>query len=402
MRTRVRSFVWILRGFACALVVLLVGAATMRSDLAQGKGGCRWKPDRTASFHGYPSYLTAASADSVSDIWAVGEFAPANTFSKPVGTITEHWNGKTWVIGFAIDEPSGETHFNGVSALSPSDVWAAGWYGPPFSGPIKTLAERFDGSSWSVLKTQNGSGDAADYFEGALALSDTDVWAVGAKQTASRSNPRTLAEHWNGRTWAVVATDNLTHYGNVLSGVAGSGRDDIWAVGQAQATTSGALAEHWDGRKWKAMPLPGPSGLSGLSAVTEVAPNDVWAVGSTLSTSPPGVFTLIEHWDGSGWTVVKSPNVKRRFWNSLNGVSHSSSTDVWAAGYWETQSSGGPSGPLVEHWDGKTWRIVPASNPHTSGGFGAIAEASPSNVWAVGGFAVASGVNSTLVESYCR
>ena len=45
-----------------------------------------------------------------------------------------------------------------------------------------------------------------------------------------------------------------------------------------------------------------------------LAPNDAWAVGFSTPVAPPkqaATLTLIEHFDGTSWAVVPSPNVGR-------------------------------------------------------------------------------------------
>ena len=58
-----------------------------------------------------------------------------------------------------------------------------------------------------------------------------------------------------------------------------------------------------------------------------LSPSDAWAVGFYQDTGLDQ--TLIEHWDGSAWTVVPSPNVAE-FDNVLNAVRAKSATDIWA------------------------------------------------------------------------
>jgi hypothetical protein len=45
---------------------------------------------------------------------------------------------------------------------------------------------------------------------------------------------------------------------------------------------------------------PDPRGVGEFDAVAAVSANDVWAVGD-------GIGTLIEHWNGTLWSLVKSP-----------------------------------------------------------------------------------------------
>jgi hypothetical protein len=58
----------------------------------------------------------------------------------------------------------------------------------------------------------------------------------------------------------------------------------------------------------------------------------MWAVGSfsvAAGTTVQG-RTLVEHWNGSAWSVVPSPNVGGND-NLLNGVG-AAAGDVWAVG----------------------------------------------------------------------
>jgi hypothetical protein len=59
---------------------------------------------------------------------------------------------------------------------------------------------------------------------------------------------------------------------------------------------------------------------------------DVWAVGTRQDRSGaiPIDRTLTEHWNGSAWSVVPSPNVGGND-NLLNGVG-AATGDVWTVG----------------------------------------------------------------------
>ena len=68
------------------------------------------------------------------------------------------------------------------------------------------------------------------------------------------------------------------------------------------------MIEHWNGTSWEVVPSPnGGSALNVFEAVAVVAPNDVWAVGYTQNTGGP-TQTLVEHWNGTAWAIVPSPN----------------------------------------------------------------------------------------------
>jgi len=89
--------------------------------------------------------------------------------------------------------------FSGVSGTSAADVWAVGVYDDfdqPYENP---LMEHWDGSSW--VEIDGPSLEDGGSLLGVLALSPTDVWAVGGR---GEIPARTLVEHWNGSAWTVV------------------------------------------------------------------------------------------------------------------------------------------------------------------------------------------------------
>src|SRR5205085_7837139 len=94
--------------------------------------------------------LHALAAKGTTNIWAVGE----DTTSAGVGRgLSEHWNGSAWTrVGSAAGEPAGST-LAAVSADSPSDVWAVGWSRP---GAFAPLVERWNGQRWSLVTSANG------------------------------------------------------------------------------------------------------------------------------------------------------------------------------------------------------------------------------------------------------
>jgi hypothetical protein len=103
--------------------------------------------------------------------------------------------------------------------------------------------------------------------------------------------------------------------------------------------------------------------------VAAVAPDDVWAV---------GVGPMIEHWDGVRWRLVPNPPGP----SVLTGVDAVAPNDVWAVG----------DSPSIEHWDGMRWRLVPSPSdvPHFAPGadviLNALAAVSARDVWAVGNY----------------
>src|SRR5205823_1593623 len=119
---------------------------------------------------------------------------------------------------------------------------------------------------------------------GVAAVSANDVWAVGNYRDDS-NNSQTLTEHWNGSTWSIVPSPNRGTNNNYLKSVAATASNDVWAVGfqfdyDQVITNSRTLIEHWNGSTWSIVRSPNRGTNNNyLESVAAIASNDVWAVG---------------------------------------------------------------------------------------------------------------------------
>jgi hypothetical protein len=117
------------------------------------------------------------------------------------------------------------------------------------------------------------------------------------------------------------------------------------------------------------------------------SPADVWAVGGNLG------WPLIEHWNGHGWRIVPSAGTGR-----LYAVTAVTSRNAWAVGTWPDRRVE-HTRPLIEHWNGRVWRRV--RNPRLIGGLYDVDSASTSDVWAVGSrYEPAPADSSAVIEHY--
>ncbi|HMA34941.1 MAG TPA: hypothetical protein VKY74_10730, partial [Chloroflexia bacterium] len=180
----------------------------------------------------------------------------------------------------------------------------------------------------------------------------TDTVTVVPPDTATATTaPCALA-------WSIVSSPNPSTAGsNVLNGVAAVGANDVWAVGYYVNGSSIAqtLTEHWNGSAWTSVASPNVGiDLNVLNSVAAVTANDGWAVGSYYNTSTALHQTLVEHWNGSAWAVVASPNAGTSY-NDLYGVAVVGANDVWAVGSYclsYCSTSVPIIQPLAEHWNG--------------------------------------------------
>jgi hypothetical protein len=304
------------------------------------------------------SELFAASASSPNDIWAVGQS-------------TIHFDGSTWTA-FPAPMIKGDNNsfLQGVIAISPTLAWAAG--NVTDGAHQGQLIEQWNGTKWSLFPGPKfRKKERADVFA-MTSSSANDVWAIGSLVNVGTGSVSSLFEHWNGRAWTATTLESNNEF---LFGASADAANDAWAVGFNGSDKINTSAMHWDGANWKSVKTPNVGeGTNKLNAVLALAPNDVWAVGFYTPLAPPkraATLTLIEHFDGSSWTVVPSPNIgpsSAHQSNRLLGLTGNSASNLWAFGSYFAADGSGHQMTLLLHWDGTSWKVAPIPSP-TKGGF---------------------------------
>lgn len=345
---------------------------------------------------------------SDSDIWAVGWYQ-----GQPM---TQHWDGNYWSVvpGPADVQIYGVLY--GVAAVATDDVWAVGSGGDGVTQGA--LIEHWDGSSWQIVASP-GDGKSKMGLQDVAVVSADDVWAVGTIAG------KTLAIHWNGDLWNIVPSPQVPSNSSYLQAVAAVASNDVWAVGRSHilaGNTADALETtlilHWNGNEWSIVPSPNGDRLeSSLWGVAAVSANDVWAVGlydKDVTTQTPIeqrddktalpvrntmaqtviAQPLIEHWDGNRWSIV--PSLDTDFDSRLYSVMVISANDVWGVGY---RYSGNGLDQLLAQWNGTSWSIVDSPNIGSHNRLHALAAISADNIWAVGSMNRGERI-ATLVERY--
>ena len=151
-----------------------------------------------------------------------------------------------------------------------------------------SLAERWDGTSWSIQRTPSpsSSGILVD-LNGVSCTSGSACTAVGSFVTTSTFTAGTLAERWDGTSWSIQPTPalpapDIPRFG----GVSCTSASACIAVGTAADT----LAEVWDGTAWSIDPTPpSPPSLAGIGGLLD-------GVSCTSATS----CTAVGGWFNSG------------------------------------------------------------------------------------------------------
>jgi hypothetical protein len=387
------------------LTVVLEAVALGSPDTAAATSICSkasWQTLRSAS-SGPGSELRAVTAVSKKDAWAVGWSShPVTEATTPM---SQHWDGEAWeIVPTETAEVVGLLH--GVDAASSTDVWAVGSRLTELQTSA-SLALHWDGHAWDGVrmpKPQAGRFVSAVPTDVAVIDAD-DVWAVGYWSTVPDAPPSPFIEHWNGRRWKPVDNPVLGTWSE-LHGVAATGPDDVWAVGNTEVQVGEdvlverALIEHWDGKAWTVVrsPVVGRRSPFGLESVDARSASDAWAVGEITKRSE--VVTLSLHWDGERWSRVPTVDPSNEF-QLLGGVAASSRNRVWAVGYyWDAVRE--RDSTLVLRWNGHEWRREPSANRQAANQLIDVA-ALPSRQFAVGSFWAngGEGPQKTLVEGRC-
>jgi hypothetical protein len=330
--------------------------------------------------------LSGVAAISDTDVWAVGDFN--STDDNVINhTLAEHWNGTAWSIVPSPNVGTMGSSLSAVSAASSKDVWAVGTVQTDDSANgNRTLIEHWNGSAWSVVPSPNPS-SRSDNLTGVAAISATNAWAVGWYENDEQSALLPIISHWDGTSWSLAPS--IPAISMITTAITTRSATDIWVVGHDPGETS-SIALHFNGQQWSNTSATGFSSSQVIiRGVAAPASNNAWMVGS-FTPAVVGAYLqpLALHWNGTTWSMVTVPNPSP-YTNQLFAVASISTTDVWAVGQ-ENTPDGLNLHTLVEHWNGKQWAIVASPNLPATGtafdGLLGITASGPTSLWAVGGF----------------
>ena len=381
-----------------AALLIRTGGASVKAAVPSSCGG--WSVVASPNHGADSDYLNGVAAVSANNVWAVGGYVTNGGPNSVDRSLIEHWNGSQWSTVTSLNVGKGNNDLTGVAVVSANDIWSVGTtnLGPPHY-TSQSLIEHWNGTKWSLVSSPPPGGSGGG-LRSISVISANDIWAVGNYNDNSATS-HTLAEHWDGSHWTIVPSPDPASGGNYLEGVTVISSNNVWAVGGSFTTgPANTLIEHWDGTVWSVVSSPNPGlAYNALFGVTSVSANDIWAVGNEYNRNVRGSLTLIEHWNGTAWSVVSSPSLPSQK-NFLASVSAMASNNVWAVGY-AIQPDRGPGQTVIEHWNGSQWSIVASPNPGSGSDqlFGVTFVPATSQVWSVGVIGLYYG--KTLTEYYC-
>ena len=371
-----------------AFAVLSSGLLTVVTESTSGAATSGWSVS-TVPGSGTDDVLLGTACTSGTQCFAagvtLGDLSSGNTTPIP---IIDSFDGSSWTYGTGAPLPAGvEGGLFNITCASPVDCWAVGTETEVDGNgnSIAALVENWNGTVWSVVPTPtpSGNGVVGAFLQGITCTAPSECIAVGYTTDINGGNLNDLIEQWNGTSWTIVPGPVTGQTYDQLMRVECLSADNCWAVGNAGPTQQepnflpiypGAigdqgLIEHWDGSSWTVVPStvePSPGGgfLYGIECLSA---NDCWASGTVTDSTGQGSGLLMEQWNGSAWTDVSSavPAPSGTSGGAiLSSISCVGPAACWAAGSYGSFGGGGGNGfqpqAFIEYWNGSSWSIEPS------------------------------------------
>jgi len=378
-------------------------AAAKTADAATPSG---WNivpsPD---SATGANDMLLGTACPSADECWAVG----ADFGNQDLTAIIDNWNGSTWSpTPLPAPPPTDGYALFAVTCVSDSDCWTVGIASSPGGGSsIGTYTAHWDGAQWSMVPSPLPTGAVGGFLDGISCVTSSDCWAVGYTTDSNGAALNLLVENWNGTAWTLVPGAPSGQIYDQLDGVTCLAANNCWAVGTAgpnqqnpnflpifpAAAGSQGLVEHWNGSTWSVVPsysAPGPAGgfLTGISCVNS---SECWASGSVISSAGFADGTLMETWNGTTWSTVATPTPDGSEGDILDAVSCLSADQCWTVGASGSPGGGGSDGTtngFIDNWNGTSWSVEPSPNVTSLSLLVSVTCSRGVDCWAVGAASV--------------
>lgn len=360
---------------ACTAIGSFTSSAKVQLTVAERWSGTGWSIQRTHPLSGArSSVLNGVSCTSATACTAVGSYT--NSAGAAVA-LAGRWDGTSWTIQQTPNPSSASSSvLNGVSCTSATTCTAVGSY-TNSAGTQPALAEVWNGTSWTIQKTGGGGltsvscrsatvcvavgGSLAEIWNG----SSWTIQKTGGGGLSSVSCPSTtacvavggsLAEIWNGTSWTIQNTPKLDPQDGrtTLNGVSCSSATACTAVGNwggYEEHHSTVVAELWDGNNWTLQSVDTDAAVDGLDELNGVSCTSATACTAvgTLIGYVAVVAPVAETWNGTSWTIQKTPTPRGAgYYSQFNGVSCTSATACTAVGSYPNKSDNTQSTQLIE------------------------------------------------------
>jgi Subtilase family len=187
--------------------------------------------------------LVSFPGQAADELWDITAFGPRDawaTVSGPDGPVPLHWNGRTWTRSRYAAHGNGGISIESLSGTSPDSIWATGRdeLGVSSAGVPSEIPyiEHWNGATWSrsPIKDVNSVEGPESVLQSVTAISPSDAWAAGlwnGRKGAIYESNAYLLMHWNGRQWTVTKEpQSPLPYG--LLAVGASSARNVWITGE--------------------------------------------------------------------------------------------------------------------------------------------------------------------------
>jgi hypothetical protein len=164
-------------------------------SLAEHWNGTSWVIQTTPSTQGQ---LEGVSCESATVCTAVGEFYPSAL------TMAERLNGSHWTVVTTPSSPPGtqSSNLTSVSCRSATFCVAVGYY-VLSSFQSFVIAERWNGTHWTTQPALNPGPEPNNQLYGVSCPTTSACSAVGNSSSGPGGTGPLVAERWNGSSWTV-------------------------------------------------------------------------------------------------------------------------------------------------------------------------------------------------------
>lgn len=310
------------------------------------------------------SLCATAVAAACAVACSAGAAAAGTGHSSSSRPTTVAGRAASWRVVARVAVPAGTAVLQSVTAAGIGGAWAAG-LAAQHGRASHLLLERWSGGRWrpvtvpSSLLRMFEAGEPGKVTSPIVgASSPGNVWVL------NQLSGKWL--RWNGRRWsegAITEPKRGTSLG--ITSLLVLGPADVWAFGARVTASESALpfAASFNGRSWRSTPMPRDLGLL-VSAASAAAPNDIWATigyGAQYEFPPSGNGGALAHWNGDAWRQVPLPSALARQGDPTS-IAALSSRNIWVGGGVANDKPGGLT-PLAVQWDGRAWHLhrVPVS-----------------------------------------
>ena len=279
---------------------------------------------------------------------------------------------EAWSSGGA--HPTANRH-GFASGTQTAALYASGYVGPQPAPPANLMLAtsfEYDGSSW----TSGGDVNSRAFIGGSCGTQTASLKMGGNMPLGAQ---RGEVEEYNGTSWSEqsdlpTGTQANTGVGIQTAALSISGNADP------------DITLEYDGSSWTSGGNLATALIKGMGSGTQTA--GMYA-GGALGTSPYGVQTTVQQYDGSSWTALPaSLNTGQSCYTSQNVGTSSRDTTIVAGGH----AGSPPSNTgVTQVYDGSTWRTAPSM---------ATARQTSLTGDSSAALAVAGGSNITTVEEF--